>query len=326
MFRSLSRSVVLSLVMLVPVAGVQPAFALSVARAPSGLPVQSVQWGSGSGGWGNDEAPASRPLDAEMSAKISRMENQMRQMNGQIEQLQNQIRRLEDQVRRGQEDTEFRFQELKGGAAHAPANPASAKPGKRSDLMPETMPASAHQGAAPAPLGQLSSSAAPVPNSQGSHSQVGQPLSLTPNGGAAPSSALASAPVAAASTEAKDDYDLAYGYVLRGDHELAEMSFKQFLAQYPQDKNVGSALYWLGESHYQRRQYDPAAKAFLKSFSDFPKGNKAPEALLRLGMSLKQMGKKEEACQAYAAITQKYPRASQAVKKRVQTEQRNAGC
>lgn len=299
----------------------------------------SAQWGGNN--WGNnDPQPQQRSADVDQASRISRMENQLRQLNGQIEQLQNQIKRLEDAQRRQQQDTEFRFQELQqGGGAAAPTRPA-----KRSDAAPpteqRTMPmpgttedgrtyaaprtsaANSNMGTAPAPLGQLPAD------------QSGQPMDLTQGRGAAVHSgaqyaapaAAAGGAVAAPSSEAKDEYDLAYGYILRGDHELAEVSFRQFLANHPSDKNAGNALYWLGESHYQRRQYRPAAEAFLKSYNEYPKGNKAPESLLRLGMSLKQLGEKEKACQTYAAVLVKYPRASNAVKQRVQTEQKNAGC
>ena len=61
----------------------------------------------------------------------------------------------------------------------------------------------------------------------------------------------------------RDEYDLAYGYVLRKDYALAEESFRSFLSRYPGDRMTGDATYWLGESLFQRQRYRDAAEAFL---------------------------------------------------------------
>src|SRR5262249_44653473 len=45
----------------------------------------------------------------------------------------------------------------------------------------------------------------------------------------------------------RDEYDLAYGYVLRKDYALAEDAFHSFLSKYPNDRLAGDATYWLGE-------------------------------------------------------------------------------
>src|SRR5262249_20017866 len=61
----------------------------------------------------------------------------------------------------------------------------------------------------------------------------------------------------------RDEYDLAYGYVLRKDYALAEDAFHSFLSKYPNDRLAGDATYWLGESMFQRRRFRDAAEAFL---------------------------------------------------------------
>jgi len=48
--------------------------------------------------------------------RIDRLEAQIRQLTGLVEQLQYRNQQLEGQVRRMQEETEYRFQELRGGA------------------------------------------------------------------------------------------------------------------------------------------------------------------------------------------------------------------
>lgn len=62
---------------------------------------------------------------------------------------------------------------------------------------------------------------------------------------------------------AKDEYDLAYGYVMHKDYALAADTFRTFLRQYPSDRLAPEAQYWLGESLFQQQQYRDAAESFL---------------------------------------------------------------
>ena len=101
-------------------------------------------------GRGGGEAPSTvvaQMSASELTMRLDRMENQIRQLTGMVEQLQFRNQQLEQQVRRGQEDADYRFQELGGrgggGAARAPRqSPSSAQPpsvpppgqGRRSDV------------------------------------------------------------------------------------------------------------------------------------------------------------------------------------------------
>ena len=89
--------------------------------------------------------------------------------------------------------------------------------------------------------------------------------------------------VMAPSNTPKDEYDLAYGYVLRKDYALAEDALRAFLKKYPSDRLVADANYWLGESLFQRQRYREAAESFLAVSTKFNNSGKAPDALLRLG-------------------------------------------
>jgi tol-pal system protein YbgF len=308
-----------------------------------------AQWG-----WGQQQ-----PQQEDNNVRLSQMEGRMRQLTGQMEQLQHQLRRLEDQLRRFQEDTEFRFQEQQ----NQPRRPAQRPPQQRGDAAPAEAPVST-AGLPPQPGPQLSSvqpapvaappAAAPAgrqplgapPQTLGqvqADPTTGEPLDLVAGvRGALPQQPVAApasaqqqvagvggvgiAARAAAPSNAREAYDAAYGYFLRGDYDLAQEAFQGYLTSHPRDRQAGDALYWLGESHYARRQWREAADAFLRSYTDFPQGTKAPESLLRLGMSMRQLGQQQAACASFAEVIRRYPRASQAVRQRVQTEQRGAGC
>jgi tol-pal system protein YbgF len=124
----------------------------------------------------------------------------------------------------------------------------------------------------------------------------------------------------------KDEYDMAYGYVLHKDYALAEQAFRDFLRKHPDEKLVPDAQYWLGESLFQRQRYRDAAESFLAVSTKFEHSGKAPDALLRLGQSLAALNQKEAACATLAEVGRKFPRASASVKRGVTQEQKRAHC
>jgi tol-pal system protein YbgF len=124
----------------------------------------------------------------------------------------------------------------------------------------------------------------------------------------------------------KDEYDLAYGYLLRKDYAQAEEGFRDFLTKHPSDRLVAEANYWLGESLFQRQRYRDAAESFLTVSTRYDKSAKAPDALLRLGQSLAALKEKEQACATLAEVPRRYPRASASVKQTAEREQKRAGC
>jgi tol-pal system protein YbgF len=124
----------------------------------------------------------------------------------------------------------------------------------------------------------------------------------------------------------KDEYDLAYGYVLHKDFALAEQTFRDFLHKYPSDRLAPEAQYWLGESLFQDKQYRDAAESFLTVSTKYENTARAPDALLRLGQSLAALGEKEAACASLGEVLRKYPRAPLSVKQSVDREQKRTHC
>lgn len=166
---------------------------------------------------------------------------------------------------------------------------------------------------------------------------------VTPNGGdpigtlieGAPGDATATVPGSetqvaglppAASGSPKQDYEAAYGHLLRQDYGAAESAFDDFLKTYPSDPLAGNAQYWLGETHFVRGSYKPAAAAFLKGYQNFARSNKAPDSLLKLAMSLDRLGQKDAACSSFGELVGKFPDAPSHVKSRAASEQKRLGC
>ena len=183
----------------------------------------------------------------------------------------------------------------------------------------------------------------PAPDIGGS-AQPGAPLNLSgPQAAAAPGGALPPPPLSnpnatgamqGAMQEAslppnatpKDEYDLAYGYVLQKNYGVAAQTFRDFLHKYPSDRLTPEAQYWLGKSLFQDQKYHDAAEAFLAVSTKYGTSAKAPDALLRLGESLAALGEKEAACASLGEVLRKYPHASISVRQGVDREQKRAHC
>ena len=332
------------------------------AERPAGL-FDRIFSGSERFGGGSERAPSAdrtaQMSDSDLMLRLDRLETQIRQLTGVIEQLQFRNQQLEGQLRRLQEDTDYRFQEsnAKGAARPAlqsrPQNPppqppgpaTTGAPGRRGDAFDPTQNPNAP--GAPHTLGSIGGPGAPPPMSPSMGDAAGEPIgapggrgagapldlaTMGPPGGA-PGPALRNPNAGGAvvatlppSQTPRDEYDLAYGYVLRKDYALAEEGFRSFLSRYPGDRMTGDATYWLGESLFQRQRYRDAAEAFLNVSTKYEATPKAPDALLRLGQSLAALGEKEAACASLGEVVRKFPRASAGVKQGVEREQKRVRC
>lgn len=124
----------------------------------------------------------------------------------------------------------------------------------------------------------------------------------------------------------REEYDLAYGYMLRKDYALAEEGLRQFLKKYPSDRLAGDAQFWLGEAEFQRQDYRNAADTFVTMSKRYEHHPKAPDSLLRLGQSLMALKERELACATFSEIGRKYPRAPLNVKQAAEREQKRGRC
>jgi tol-pal system protein YbgF len=132
--------------------------------------------------------------------------------------------------------------------------------------------------------------------------------------------------IATARNPAKEEFDTALGYFKQRAYENAEKGFAGFLEKNPKNKMASDAIYYLGESFYQRGRQPEAAEQYLKISTHYANSPRAPEALLRLGQSLNALGAKEQACATYGEIGRKYPNAPATVKTGAEREAKRAQC
>ena len=273
---------------------------------------------------------------SEMTVRIDNLENQLRALTGQIEQLNFEIRQLQDRIQRMQEDNEFRFQDLeksgpgKRSDAGAPADTTASIAAPAASGTPSAAPPAL--GSAPTTLGQV-----PAGSQTASATDApGRPLDLSTliaNGGILEKPVETGTPgvksqqlVLAPSGDPRDEYDLAYGYILRGDYGLAEASFNQFLDAHPGHPLRADAQYWLGESYYGQGDYRDAANAFLVVYKDYPNAKKVPDSLLKLASSLGELGETSTACATFDKLLSDFPDASNAVRQRAIADRAKYGC
>jgi tol-pal system protein YbgF len=286
---------------------------------------------------------------AEESDRLARIENSLRNLTGQVEQLTFQLRQLEDQLKRAQEDTEFRFKDLETGQAgggnkvakapspNRPVRQAIASPPEEQPADQEppaerlsdvpAPPAADDQagevvlGQPPESIGTLIIDAPPPPGGPD------QPIDLSPaargeDPGVAPDQTVSLTPTGDPAMDFKQAYDL----TVRGEYDVAEAAFRQFLATYPNDPRAAEAQYWLGDSLFSRGKYGEAAAEFRIGYKKYPQSPKGAETLLKIGMTATATEDFTSACKIYSQLLKQYPQASNALRQRVKVEQASAGC
>ena len=210
-----------------------------------------------------------------------------------------------------------------GGGAVAAAPPLD---NQVSDEEPYVGAPGGRQAGAPLDLGIMAEEAANAPPMRREVRQIPGALPPPPPRNPSGTGQGGQQMVMAPTNTPKDEYDLAYGYVLRKDYALAEDSLRAFMKKYPGDRLAADANYWLGETMFQRQRYRDAAEVFLDVSTRHDKSARAPDSLLRLGQSLAALKEREAACATFAEIPRKYPRAGTNVKQSAEREQKRVGC
>jgi len=85
-----------------------------------------------------------------------------------------------------------------------------------------------------------------------------------------------------------------------------------FLEAEPNSVLVPNALYWIGESLYQEKNYAQAILSFKDVTRRYPKHHKAAAALLKIGMSYAMLGEKDNAVLYLRALLKDFPRSEPA--------------
>ena len=124
----------------------------------------------------------------------------------------------------------------------------------------------------------------------------------------------------------KKQFDKAYSYIIKQNHDEAEKAFSEFINAHPKHPFASNAYYWLGRTFFVREDFGQAASTFAEGFEKFPQSKKAPATLLNLGMSLSQLSKNQEACITYQKLQKNFRELKGRIKRRLDRERKLSNC
>lgn len=106
-------------------------------------------------------------------------------------------------------------------------------------------------------------------------------------------------------------FRLAYNDFQAGKYDLASVSLRNLLGQYPKSDVAPQAQFFVGECEFARKDYIDAAREYAKVVEQYPKSDYTPKALYKRGLALMQIGKTDEAREALKRLVKEYPRSEQ---------------
>lgn len=128
---------------------------------------------------------------------------------------------------------------------------------------------------------------------------------------AAKPAAPAPVPAAPEPTPAGGDEDKAFSAAVldynRGNYGVAAESLNLFLKAYPSSAQKPDALFYLGLSHYNQKQYDKAKPVFEQIMREHASSPQFLPARLKRAQCLQRMGLKPAAIKAFKEITEGFP-------------------
>jgi tol-pal system protein YbgF len=97
-----------------------------------------------------------------------------------------------------------------------------------------------------------------------------------------------------------------------GDMPAARDTLSKFLEQNPQHDLAANAHYWIGETHYSEKSYEPAILAFQEVIKNYPKKDKVPAAMLKQAMAFNAIKDTKSAKYVLKKLTESFPRSEEA--------------
>lgn len=99
-----------------------------------------------------------------------------------------------------------------------------------------------------------------------------------------------------------------------GDMPAAREIFTKFLDQYPQNDLAANAHYWIGETYYSEKNYEPAILAFQEVIKNYPQKEKVPAAMLKQAMAFKAINDIKSAKYVLKKLAESFPKSDEAAK------------
>ncbi|MBI5016105.1 MAG: tol-pal system protein YbgF [Deltaproteobacteria bacterium] len=108
-------------------------------------------------------------------------------------------------------------------------------------------------------------------------------------------------------------YDEAYTlYKKQGKYEEARAKFRAFVDADPNGALAPNAIFWIGETLFDQKQYEQAILEYDRVVQKYPKSGKVPSALLKEAFAFDSIGDPEDARILLKKIVREFPNSDQA--------------
>ena len=111
----------------------------------------------------------------------------------------------------------------------------------------------------------------------------------------APTASIAPLAPTADTAESEAAYKAAFSLLKAGEYDKSIAAFSDFLTQFPTSQYADNAQYWLGETYYVRREFEPAVAEYRKLIKVYPQSKKRSHAMLKIGYSFHELGQIDQA-------------------------------
>ena len=219
---------------------------------------------------------------ADLTSRVTALEQQMASMTDQIEQNGYKVRQLQDQFEAYKRSTDAKLKTLSATPALA-ETPASAPLGD--DQPAPVRPARTPPKATPAAVAASGDTTASDTRAAGDAAQVTKPSS-----GDTP----------------EDEYLYGYRLWAAKQYPQAEAQLKKVVATYPKHRRASYAQNLLGRAYLDEGKPSLASMAFYDNYKKMPDGERAPDSLYYLAQALMKLNKPADACKVYGELTDVY--------------------
>jgi len=196
--------------------------------------------------------------------------------------------------------------QLRGGGKNGQRQQA-AKPAQRSSLAPSPLAAAPAQEVVPHQEREVMTASIPEPERT---TPTGERAGTSDDSEETPKQTVGRQ----ADRPDKVEYERLLGSFRDGDLDGARQGFAAFLTQYPNSDLAPNARYWLGESHYGKKDYKQAIDAYDRVELDYPQSEKVPAAILKKGYAYLALKDKKRASSAFKQVVTLYPKSLEAGK------------
>lgn len=102
-----------------------------------------------------------------------------------------------------------------------------------------------------------------------------------------------------------------------GNMPTAREHFTKFLEQYPQHDLAANAHFWIGETHYSEKSYEPAILAYQEVIKNYPGKEKVAAAMLKQAMAFSAINDAKSAKYVLKKLVEGFPQSEEAKRGKV---------